>query len=529
MSEIVSSLVLLPLAGAIAVLVGGRARPRAAQGIATGFTVAALAATIWIAVTHDPLADVAPSHSEAIFYPPTWHIDGINVWLLVLTALLTSAGVLITVARSQPRIDLYLACLLILEAGLLGVFATDNLLWLFLCWEVTRVALFFLIGGWGGTDRRPAAIKFFLFTLVGSGLTFAGCGLLVLSHYWMSGSAEFTLNLRQLVEELPQLVAASSANTQYWAGIEPWLFTAIGLGFAIQVPLFPLHIWLQDAAVEAPTAGLLMLCGAWIKIGLYGWLRLLLPLFPGLCSDLAGYFLWPAAIGTIYGVMLALVQDDLKRLTANLTVSYASFSVLGLFSSTNIGINGSLLALCSHGLSLGIVICVTSALFTRYRTREAEAFSGLASRYPRLAGVTFVGVASLIALPLTSGFIATATVSMGVARIHPGFVITALVALVLCTWCFLRVMQRVFGGTFREPVIDHPSWTPQETITQAIRGDLNLREMAAVVPLILAVLCIGVAPQLFFSRTETAVSQIVAQQQSPPAAVERVDDENLDR
>ena len=529
MSDLVSSLVLLPLAGTIAVLVGGRARPRAAQGIATGFTIATLAATLWIAVTYDPLAVDTHSTSSSLFFPPTWHVDGINVWLLVLTALLTYSAVLITVTRAHPRIDLYLSCLLILEAGLLGVFATDNLLWLFLCWEVTRVALFFLIGGWGGTDRRPAATKFFLFTFVGSGLTFAGCGLLVLSHHWMSGSAEFTLNLRQLVEELPQLAAASSTNAQYWAGIQLWLFAAIGLGFAIHVPLFPLHIWLQDAAVEAPTAGLLMLCGVWIKIGIYGWLRVLLPLFPGLCSNLSGYFLWPAAIGTIYGVMLALVQDDLKRLTANLTVSYASFSILGLFSGTSIGINGSLLALCSHGLSLGIVICVTSALFTRYRTREAEAFSGLASRYPRLAGVTFVGVASLIALPLTSGFVATITVSMGVVDIHPGLAITGLVALVLCTWCFLRVMQRVFGGTFREPVIDHPSWTPQETITHAIRGDLNLREMAAVLPLILAVLCVGVAPQLFLSRTETAVSRIVARQQSPPAAVERVDDLNLVR
>ena len=404
-----------------------------------------LAATAWIAATYEPLADIEPSSSASWFFPPAWYIDGINVWLLVLTALLTYSAVLITVPRAHPRIDLYFACVLVLEAGLLGVFAADNILWLFICWEISRVALFFLIGGWGGTDRRQAATKFFLFTLVGSGLTFVGCGLLVLSHHWMSGSAEFTLDLRRLIEELPQLAAASSQNAQYWSDIQLWLFAAIGLGFAIHVPLFPLHIWLQDAAVEAPTAGMLLLCGVWLKVGVYGWLRLLLPLFPGLCTDLSGYFLWPAAIGTVYGVMLALVQDDLKRLVANLTVSYASFSILGLFSFTSAGINGGLLAMCSHGLSLGIVICVTSALFTRYRTREAEAFSGLAGRFPRLAVATFVGVASLIALPLTSGFAATATVLMGVVRIHPGFVITALVALVLCTWCFLRVMQRILG------------------------------------------------------------------------------------
>ena len=421
------------------------------------------------------------------------------------------------------------ALVLLLEASMMGVFAAGNILGMFVCWEISRVALFFLTGGWGGTDRRQAAMKFFLFTLVGSGLTFVGCGLLVLSHHWMSDGVEFTLNLRRLIEELPQLAAASSENARYWAGVRPWLFAAIGLGFAIHVPLFPLHIWLQDAAVEAPTAGMLLLCGVWLKIGAFGWCRLLLPMFPELCRDLSGYFLWPAAIGTVYGVMLALVQDDLKRLAANLTVSFASFSVLGLFSMTATGIDGGLLSMCSHGLSLGILICVTGALFERYRTRDAEAFGGLAGRFPRLAGVTFVAVASLIAMPPTSGFIATVLVLLGVAQVHPGFVVTALTAVVLSTWCFARVMQRVFWGTFREPVIDHPSWKPKHEIDNSPQGDLSVRELAAVVPLILAIVCLGLVPQAFVGHTEAAVARIVEFSDQPPAPSQFADGDESDR
>ena len=407
---------------------------------------------------------------------------------------------------------------MMLTAGLMGLFAAGHLVWLFVGWEVSRLALYFLIGGWGGTDRRQAAIKFFLFTLVGSGLVFVGCGLLVLSHYWMSGSLELTLNISRLIEELPQLAAANSENDRYWAGVRPWVFAAIGLGFAIHVPLFPLHTWLQDAAVESPTAGMLLLCGVWLKIGVYGWLRLLLPLFPELCADFAGYFLYPAAIGAVYGVMLGLVQDDMKRMAANLTVSYASLSVLGLFSLTSVGIEGGLLSLCSHGLSMGVLVCVTGALFDRYRTREAEAYSGLAGRFPRLTAVTFIGVASLIALPATSGFVATVLVMLGIGQVHPGFVITGLAALLLTVWCFARVMQRVFWGTLREPVINHPSWKPPRQTEDAPSGDLNLREVAAVVPLILAILCLGLAPQVFIGHTETSVARIIAVPDADEAA-----------
>jgi len=509
MSHLPSLLVLTPLIGAGLLLLLGGGRTLAAQRTAAGVTLVTLGIALAMMFTIDPATTHADAGGGFLPIPPLSWVDGLNLWLLLLTALLSLTAVLMTPPYGPARLDRYLATVLVLEASLLGLFAAGHLVWLFLCWEVSRLSLFFLTGVWGGPERRAAATKFFLFTLVGSGFLFAAAGLLVWSHYQLSGGEEFTLNLAQLIDEIPQLAASEESLRQFWSGTQPWILAALLLGLAIQVPVFPLHTWLQGMAVESPTAGMLLLCGAWLKVGAYGCVRLALPLFPEHAADYAGYLLWPALIGTVYGAMLALVQDDLKRLAANVTVGYAAFAILGLFSGTAVGVQGGFLLLCSHGLAMGILIAVVGALIDRYRTGEMEAFSGLAGRFPKLTTLALLGIGALAGVPFTSGFWATIWILFGVYEVSPGFVVTLLIAGLLCVTCLVRVSIRVFSGPFREPVIEHPAWAAQHQDANEIQGDLKGRELLALLPLATVIVCLGVAPSLFLDKTEPAVTRLI--------------------
>ncbi len=521
MSELFPILIALPCVGAVILLCAGRLGLGSPRWTALLVTTLTCGFSCWVAYTFDPAQAVTESESPlrqfGIF--SAFEVNGLNLWLLVLTSLLSFSAVLISWESIQIRPANFYALLLLIESGVLGVFSATNIIWLLICLETTRIAFFFLIGIWGGGERRDAAVKYFLYTLVGGGLLFLGFALLVMSHQRMSDDSQLVLSLPTLIEEIPRLAAANSQNVQFWAGVKMWIFVSLCAGFAIHVPLFPLHTWLHGADVEAPAAGSLLLTGIWLKIGAYGVLRFLLPLFPELCWEYAEWLRVLAAIGVIYGVMLALVQDDLKQLAMNLTISFMNFSLLGLLTFNLSGISGGILLLCAHGLAIGIVICLTGMLFERYRTYETEAYGGLMAKFPRLAILMTLAAFSLSAIPLTAGFAATIVTFLGIAEVGRGYAIVTLVGLVFWTWCLLRVMQSLFLGKFREPVLEHRAWTSPQQTDSVFRGDLRLRELAAVLPLAVAVLGIGVAPQFFLDRMQPAVQQVIDRlEQAQPAS-----------
>lgn len=434
-------------------------------------------------------------------------LDGLGLWLYGLSALLMVTAVLVSWETVQERAGLFYGLLLTLETGCLGVFCARDIILFYVFFEFTLIPLFFLIGIWGSEERQRAATKFFLYTLAGSVLTFLGLISIVLWHWQLSG---------QLTFSIPELTAAADVPAEF-----QWIiFLALLAGFAIKVPLFPLHTWLPLAHVQAPAAGSILLAGVMLKIGTYGFLRFNLPLLPEASAAFMPVLLCLSVAGIIYGALVALVQWDMKRLIAYSSVSHLGFCMLGMFSLNRLGVQGSALQMISHGISTGALFAIVGMLYERYHTREIRHLGGLAAKTPLLAFFMLLFTFSSIGLPGLNGFAGEFLVLIGTFQRSMGsplivVAVLAVLGVVLGAWYMLYLVQRLFFGPLREPAQDDHAGPEHEV------ADLSWREFSALAPLAIFVFWIGLQPSFFLKPMEDTLNSLVE-----PAAAARQAAEN---
>jgi NADH-quinone oxidoreductase subunit M len=434
-------------------------------------------------------------------------VDGLSLWLIFLSAALMIPSVLVSWEAVQDRPASFYALMLLLESGLIGVFAAQDIILFYVFFEFTLIPLFFMVGIWGGHDRRFAARRFFIYTLAGSFITFLALICIVLSYWWMSPAKPLTFSIPVLTEGIARLVQTDYTAARYWAHVGPYIFLALFAGFAVKVPLVPFHTWLPLAHVEAPTAGSVLLAGVLLKIGSYGFLRFALPLVPGACWWAFDAIAVLAVIGIIYGALLALAQDDIKKLVAYSSVSHMGFCVLGLFALNAVGITGGLLQMINHGLSTGALFAMVGMLYERYHTRDIEAYGGMARRFPVFAFCLGVLAFSSIGLPGLNGFTGEVTSLMGMFQYNRLYAGLGLTGIILGAWYMLWLVQRTFFGRLREPILEgHGDHDPP--------GDMNAREILALAPILILIVWIGINPQFFTSRMEPSVNHVVQRLQT---------------
>jgi NADH-quinone oxidoreductase subunit M len=372
---------------------------------------------------------------------------------------------------------------------MLGVFLSFDVILFYVFFELTLVPLFFLIGIWGGPERRHAARKFFIYTLTGSLIFFLALLAIVVVCYIKPGEGQkvLTFAIPDLVRIVNQnLTANAPADRAFWQTFQFWIFLAMFAGFAIKVPLFPMHTWLPLAHVEAPTAGSVLLAGVLLKMGTYGFLRLALPLAPDACLSIGLPLIGTlAVVGIIYGAFCALAQDDFKKLVAYSSVSHLGFCMLGMFALNSAGLTGSLLQMINHGLSTGGLFLVVGMLYERYHTRLIGDYSGMGSKLKLLTFCMVVISLSSIGLPGLNGFVGEALVFFGMFDVRPALAILGTAGILLGAWYLLTLLRLVFFGPMREP--DHEGHGPIL--------DLDGREIATLAPIMLLCLFLGVYPQ----------------------------------
>lgn len=417
-------------------------------------------------------------------------IDGISLWLVLLTTLLMPIAVLSSWTAITKRQLTYYALMLLLQSAMIGVFVSLDLLLFYLFFEASLVPMFFLIGIWGGERRIYAAVKFFIYTAVGSLLMLVGIIALYLIHQKATGIGTFDYTV--LIETLKTNAGVISPRAEFW------LFLAFAFAFCIKVPLWPFHTWLPDAHTEAPTAGSVILAGVLLKMGTYGLLRFNFGLFPNASRQFAPIMITLAVIGIIYGALVAMVQPDVKRLVAYSSVSHMGFVVLGLFSFTEQGMQGALYQMLNHGVSTGALFLFVGMIYERRHTRMISEFGGLARPMPWFSALFVIASLSSIGLPFLNGFVGEFLIMLGSwtsAAVNHAWIVTMLAgtgviwAAVYMLWMLQRV---VFGVKTSE--------------ANAKLLDLNAREVALVLPLLALMLFMGVYPAPFLNRSRASVA-----------------------
>jgi NADH-quinone oxidoreductase subunit M len=418
-------------------------------------------------------------------------IDGLSILLVLLTTFLVPISILSTWTAVEERVKEFMIFFLLLEVGMVGVFLAMDLFLFYIFWEFTLVPMYFLIGIWGGERRIYAAIKFFLYTMAGS-------ILMLLAILWL-GITKGTFS----VPELTGMAATIPIATQIW------LFLAFAAAFAIKVPMWPLHSWLPDAHVEAPTAGSVILAGVLLKLGTYGFLRYNIPLFPQAAVQLAPWIALLAVIGIIYGAAVSYAQRDVKKLVAYSSVSHLGFVMLGLFALNPLGIQGGILQMINHGISTGALFLIVGMIYERRHTREMNAFGGLWRIMPVYATLTLIVALSSMGLPGLNGFVGEFTILLGSfgseAIGSPWFAGVAAVGVILAAVYMLYMFQKMFLG-------------PVDKEENRRLLDLNTREIITLVPLLVLIFWIGLYPRPFFTLMGPAVDNLVAAVQTAAMA-----------
>ena len=436
-------------------------------------------------------------------------LDGISLSMVVLTTILTISSVLVSWTSIKDRAAEFYACLLILESGLIGVFCAFDILLFYVFFEFTLIPLFFMVGIWGGPLRRYAAGKFFVYTLAGSLVTLLGLVSLVVQAVQKAPTLTTPFSIPDLATALRSIDIPQETQVV--------LFLMIAAGFMIKVPLFPFHTWLPLAHVEAPTAGSVLLAGVLLKLGTYGFLRLLLPMLPGACLSVGMPLIGTmAAIGILYGSFCALSQNDIKKLVAYSSVAHLGFCMLGLFALNIEGLTGGVLQMINHGLSTGALFCIVGMFYERYHTRKLDELGGLATKLPLLAvAMVFTSFAS-IGLPGLNGFVGEFLCLAGMFKAVDGqgrvFAGMGAVGVILGAWYLLGVLQHAFFGPVHVPAEDHHHG--HEPVT-----DLNAREVAALAPLLVLCLVLGLYPQPLISLIRPDIEAVAKLYGDiPPAA-----------
>src|SRR5881296_1262190 len=422
---------------------------------------------------------------------PAWGIryavgvDGISLFLVLLTTFLVPLSVLGSYRYITSRERGFYSLLLVLTSGMLGVFVSLDLFLFYVMWELMLIPMYFIIGVWGGENRLYAAIKFFIYTFLGSLLMLVAILGLVFSVAAKTGVTTF--EYAYLLGHLGELGRAA------W-----WFFGAFFLAFAIKVPMFPFHTWLPDAHVEAPTAGSVLLAGILLKMGTYGFLRFALPFFPGVAlhPTVQAAIVALALIGILYGGLVAMVQPDFKKLIAYSSVAHLGFVMLGIWALTVQSVQGALLVMINHGISTGALFFLVGMLYERRHSRLIEAYGGIARVVPMLAAVLTVVSLSSIGLPGTNGFVGEFLVLLGAFKTYPVAAIVAASGVIVAAAYLLWALQRVI-------------FNPLDKSVNEKLADLSPRELAVLVPLLACIVWIGVYPKPILQRMEPSAQQLI--------------------
>jgi NADH-quinone oxidoreductase subunit M len=417
-------------------------------------------------------------------------IDGISLLLLLLTTLLGMIAILSSWTAIHQRTKEYYILLLLLQTGMIGVFVSLDFFLFYVFWEVMLVPMYFLIGVWGSERRLYAAIKFFLYTLAGSVVMLLG----ILALYFYAPIPAGTGR----TFDVPTLLAAAQ---HFSDPLKVWLFWGFFFAFAIKVPMFPFHTWLPDAHTEAPTAGSVILAGVLLKMGTYGFIRFSLPLLPGdgaLRSRIIQIVIVLSLIGIVYGALVCLMQKDMKRLIAYSSVSHLGFCTLGIFALTPHGLSGSVLQQINHGISTGALFLIVGVLYERRHTRMISDFGGLATPMPNFAAIYLIISLSSLGMPILNGFIGEFTILQGAFQVNKAWAAWGTLGVILGAAYLLWLYQRVMFG-------------PVTQFANENLPDLNLRELATLVPLVILAFWIGIYPKPFFDIIEKPVQKIVQQ------------------
>jgi NADH-quinone oxidoreductase subunit M len=491
-THILTVVLFTPLAGAILLLFVPRASETAHKVIGNLFALIGLLVSLPL-VTRFSLDPGAPRYQfmENYDWIPsigahyTLGIDGISLLLVILTTLLGAISILSSWSAIKTRTKEYYILFLLLQVGMLGVFMALDFFLFYMFWEVMLVPMYFLIGVWGSDRRLYAAIKFFLYTLVGSVIMLLG----ILALYFKAGVNSF---------DIPTLLdSASKFDTR----TQVLLFWAFFFAFAIKVPMFPFHTWLPDAHTEAPTAGSVILAGVLLKMGTYGFLRFSLPLLPTEATArhrIITIMLVVSVIGIIYGALVCMMQKDMKKLIAYSSVSHLGFCTLGIFALTPHGLSGSVIQQINHGISTGALFLIVGVLYERRHTRLISEYGGLSTPMPNFAAIYMIASLSSLGLPLLNGFIGEFTILRGTYEVSIKYTAWAVIGIVLGAAYLLWLYQRVMFGPVTNPANEH-------------LPDLNAREYATLIPLVILAFWIGIYPKPLFRVLERPVQQIVEQ------------------
>jgi len=478
-----------PLVGVLALLFLKEAQKDLIRVIALGASLVTFGISIWVLT----LFNAADPGLQLVVNLPWiqvagWNIayhmgvDGLSILLVLLTTFLTPISVLSTWTAVEERVKEFMIFFLLLEVGMVGVFLAQDLFLFYIFWEFTLVPMYFLIGIWGGPRKIYAAIKFFLYTMAGS-------ILMLLAILW--------LGIQGKTFSVPELIAANNIPSN----VQLWLFLAFAAAFAIKVPMWPLHSWLPDAHVEAPTAGSVILAGVLLKMGTYGFLRFNIPLFPQAAVQAAPWIAVLAVIGILYGAAVSYAQRDVKKLVAFSSVSHLGFVMLGLFALNPQGIQGGILQMINHGLSTGALFLIVGMIYERRHTRDLDAFGGLWKIMPLYCAFTLIVTLSSMGLPGLNGFVGEFTILLGAfgseAIGSAWYAGLAAAGVILAAVYMLIMFQKMFLG-------------PLEKEENKKLKDLSWREIVTHVPLLIFIFWIGLYPKPFFALMSPAVDNLVA-------------------
>ncbi|HWS15907.1 MAG TPA: NADH-quinone oxidoreductase subunit M [Candidatus Methylomirabilis sp.] len=486
-SNLLTVLIFFPLAGALLLFFLPKGNVRLIRNATLLVTLAEFVLSLPLVFAFDDSTAAMQFVRRAPWIPGygiEYHVgvDGISLWLVMLTTFLMPIAVLSTYEAVEKHVKEFLIFLLVLEVGMVGVFLAVDLFLFYIFWEIVLVPMYFLIGVWGSDRRIYSAIKFFLYTFAGSVLMLVAILALYFHHHEVTGV--YTTDLLSMYD-LPIPVK-----------LQFWLFAAFALAFAVKVPMFPFHTWLPDAHVDAPTSGSVILAAILLKMGTYGFLRFAMPLFPVAAFDLMPLIGALAVVGIVYGALVAMVQKDMKKLVAYSSVSHLGFVMLGLFAFNVQGIQGGLLQMVNHGISTGALFLLVGILYERRHTRLVSEYGGLFKVVPVYATVFMIVTLSSLGLPGLNNFAGEFLILVGAFQPMKGLTVAATVGIFFAAVYMLWMFQRVMFGTV---VNEKNRRLP----------DMNAREVAYMLPLLLFVFWIGLHPQTFLRKTEASVTAIV--------------------
>jgi NADH-quinone oxidoreductase subunit M len=525
MATLLAITVLLPLLGSLALMLAPRLADNHARLVALGTTLVTLAFTlILLAAFRSELT--RPQFtvlSEQGHYGWSWFerpdirfalgLDGLSLWLFVLTSLLMLTAIGASWESIRDRARAYYALMLALQTGLLGLFASLDIVLFYVFFEFTLIPLFFMIGVWGGPQRRRAAVTFFLYTLAGSLLTLVGVIALVVVHYQYSPANTLTFSIPELTIGLASLPWNEWKSAESWSSPQVLIFLLLMAGFAIKVPLFPFHTWLPLAHVEAPTAGSILLAGVLLKVGSYGLLRFNIGMTPLGAAAMFPLMATLAVTGIIYGALAALVQTDIKRLVAYSSVSHMGFIVLGMFSLNSTGLDGATIQMINHGLTTGALFACVGMIYERYHTRDINEIGGLWERLPLLAFFLILAALGSAAVPGLNGFVGEFPILVGAFARSPRLAVLAATGMILGACYLFWLLRKVLFGPLREPAPaaahsdphSHTSGGHDDGLGHASIPPIGWHEIAGLTPLMVMIVLIGDFPRPFFDPIRPAV------------------------